>query len=165
MLIEMLVVIALLGFFGLLAAQLFSGTMTVVRTAPAAGDALARLDAVVERLRGDVWGAAALSVPDPCTLQISLADGQRITWKRPQPTDLARTVTGLEKDAPAQAWRGLRYRVSFVSAGAAAVVVHVVLMPDPARRGAPRADTVVAPAPDAQFVLVSQPLLSRRPEP
>ena len=78
---EMLFALALIGVASLLSSRLFTGAMSVIRTAPASHDYFAAIDRMSDRLRGDVWGATKIEVSDDHTLVLTCADQTSLRWE------------------------------------------------------------------------------------
>lgn len=77
---EMLVVIILLGAVGAILPRAFTGTMRVVREAPAASNAIVTNRAMLELLRRDVWGSSKTeAAADGHALRVVLAK-QQVEW-------------------------------------------------------------------------------------
>jgi hypothetical protein len=77
---EMLVVIILMGAVGVILPRAFTGTMRVVREAPAASNAIATSHAMLDTLRPDVWSAnETAAAADGQSLRISVA-GRQVNW-------------------------------------------------------------------------------------
>jgi hypothetical protein len=85
---EMLVVILLMGTIGVLMPRIFTGTMRIVREAPAASNAIATNHAVLDQLRHDAWAASEVRpAADGQSLTIAIA-GRQILWSvQPKQTD------------------------------------------------------------------------------
>jgi type II secretory pathway pseudopilin PulG len=85
---EMLVAILLLGAVGVLLPRIFTGTMRVVREAPAASNAIITNHAMLDQLRHDTWAASEIrAAADGQSLTIAIA-GREIRWSvQPKQTE------------------------------------------------------------------------------
>jgi type II secretory pathway pseudopilin PulG len=148
-LIELLIYLVLLSAFSLLAAELYTLTMNTSRDATRAQDSLGRLDVILDRLRADAWRAQAIRVVSDKQVEMTLSDGQTVTWTIAG-KDLTRSLAapGRPDNRPA-VWPNVRPALSFAQHGQALLVS--VASPDK--------------QPPAQFLFVSQTLLAGRLQP
>jgi type II secretory pathway pseudopilin PulG len=77
---EMLVVIGLVAFVGLVSMQLFRATLRVWKQSADEQAAQSRFDQAVGQLRRDVWSATSFQTPDAHTLEIHDAAGT-VHWE------------------------------------------------------------------------------------
>lgn len=146
-LVEMVFVVALIGFFTLLAAELFTATIAVPRKTGSAENTMLQLDSVLRRMRTDAWGAAAIEFDGDRAATLKRPDGTRILWRADDDGAISRQVEPAPATATAPAhWtvRGLRLAFAPADCGLA---VHAHM---PARHAR------------EEFLLVSQVQLLRR---
>ncbi len=86
-LVEMGVVVALLGTFGLIMAELFRSSMDVLIHTYAAPNAAARWDAVIDEMRQDVWRGRRVIVSSAQRMEVLQPDEHRIVWQIVAETD------------------------------------------------------------------------------
>jgi type II secretory pathway pseudopilin PulG len=77
---EILISLGLAVVFSLVAVQLLVMTMKLTSSAARSTEAAARLDAVLGRLRSDVWEASAVEA-DGTTAEVRFPDGSAVTWR------------------------------------------------------------------------------------
>lgn len=92
LLVDLLFVVALIGFFMLMAAELFSATIAVPRKAESAQNTMLQMDSVLRRMRGDVWAAVAVELDGDRTATLRRADGTQVTWRVGDDGGLSRLV-------------------------------------------------------------------------
>jgi type II secretory pathway component PulJ len=140
-LVEMVIVISILLFFGMISVRVMNLCLRVPRQAAQSQSAFERFDIAVNRLRQDVWAARSLRCPDETTLEIG-TEGPAVTWRVESDGALSRTVTDAGQPAPSvRRWEShqqMRFAVD----------------------GPTLNFTVVHDAESAQTVMVSQRLLA-----
>ena len=115
MLLEMIAALILLTAFALVASQLFTWSMRVVREAPPAEEQLLSFDSMVEALRADAWSAERVQVEDERTVRVG-----EVRWAVTDDGAVVRTARD-----ESRVWPGVGTRVRFV-ADDAGVVVRVL---------------------------------------
>ena len=80
-LIDMLLAIALLGVFMLLAFRLVRASVHTTEQTLRADDNAARFDRAIGTLRADVADSASIEMPQPALLRIHGPDSQTIEWR------------------------------------------------------------------------------------
>ncbi len=91
LMIEMLIIIALLPIFALLAGHLFVSIFKILQTSGKADEQAMRFDAAVAQLRQDISTAASTETPTPATLLIQEPNRETIQWQtNGPPTTLTR---------------------------------------------------------------------------
>jgi Tfp pilus assembly protein PilV len=80
-LFELMFVLLLLTLFSLGAIQLVGLSLKVPKQAGERHNQVLRFDAMVTRLREDVWSARSIVAPDERTLKLESDDSPAITWK------------------------------------------------------------------------------------
>jgi type II secretory pathway component PulJ len=146
---EMMLAISLLATFMAIGTKLLNTSLKLSRHTAEASDSAMRFDAVAERLRRDVWGAAALSTPDDRILKLTLSTDQSrtATWTIADDGSITRVSEGKasESDSPKQTWpggvvSGMRFSVSgnIVVLGNASGDRHVTFVSQVAKGAAGR---------------------------
>ena len=108
-LMEMLVVIVLLGVFGLVASRLTTASARSLRDTPRATDAANRLDATLRAIRRDAWSARRLDAAgDGAALSVVRPDGTTVEWRVTAGGDFARSddTAHYLSDEPPTTWPG-----------------------------------------------------------
>ena len=80
MLIELLGALAILGLFSLVATEVWYATMHITVESHDAPRVDRKRDAMIERLRADVWSSLELSVKNDHTLVLDGGGDRSITW-------------------------------------------------------------------------------------
>lgn len=114
---EMLVVIGLVAFVGLVSMQLFRATLRVWRQSADEQAAQARFDQAVGQLRRDVWSARSLQTPDAHSLEIQESAGT-VHWEADSTEGLSRKS---ERHADDRRWTRLG-KLSFEASGPTLIV-------------------------------------------
>ena len=96
MLIEILVALALLGVFALLATALFRGSMRATSEAPMRQDQMTRVAGLLDRIRDDAWRAGAMTVSGERTLVLDGGSDAEIRWEQPEHGVVTRSAAGEE---------------------------------------------------------------------
>jgi hypothetical protein len=119
---EILISLSLAVVFSLVAVQLLVMTMKVTSSAARSTEAAARLDAVLGRLRSDVWEAAAVEA-DGTSAEVRFADGSAVTWRVETDGLVTRTAHGATRrgDEDAESKAPATAPSTTASAGGAAV--------------------------------------------
>jgi type II secretory pathway pseudopilin PulG len=121
MLLEMLVAIALLTAFALIASRLFTWSMRITAEAPAAEQQILLFESWLDDVRRDVWSAVQVRATD----EFNLA-ADEVRWTIRDDGSVERSAGG-----ETRAWDGVGARVRF-EADESGVIVRVL-----DRRGAP----------------------------
>jgi len=79
-LLEILGLLVLLAVVALVSARIFRSVMQVISETPARQEAMMRLDAMTDALRGDVWAAKSVNAPDEQTAVIADPAGEQVRW-------------------------------------------------------------------------------------
>lgn len=90
---EIMISLGLAVVFSLVAVQLLVMTMKVTSSSARSTEAAARLDAVLGRLRSDVWEASAVEA-DGSTAEVRFPDGAAVTWLVDPDGSVVRTPHG-----------------------------------------------------------------------
>jgi type II secretory pathway pseudopilin PulG len=106
-LLAMLLVLVLLGIFGLVASEVFLSSMKWIQRSEASQTQAARFESLVRRLRADAWGAAEVQVVSASEVKLG-----NIVWKIIPDGSLNRSSS---KDG-AQHWPPLNAALAFASA-------------------------------------------------
>src|SRR4051794_16001051 len=78
---EMILVLGLLGVAGLLGSRLFTASMRVIGSAPAAQDQQVSMERMTQVLRRDVWSAKQINVPQAKVIELVQPDGASVRWQ------------------------------------------------------------------------------------
>jgi hypothetical protein len=98
-LVEMVIVISMLLFFGMISVHVTNLCLRIPREAAQSQSAFERFDIAVNRLRQDVWAARSLRCSDETTLEIG-TDGPAVTWHVESDGALSRTATEAGQPTP-----------------------------------------------------------------
>lgn len=90
-LLELIIVLGLVAFVTIVAANLFRATLRTWRESAATQAAQARFDQATGQLRRDLWSATAIDVPGPRTAVLQTPEG-RVQWDAIDPGGLARSA-------------------------------------------------------------------------
>ena len=116
MLLEMFVALILLTAFALVATQLFTWSMRILREAPQAQQEMTRFETMLDTLRADVWSAERIEVLDDQHLRLHLTDSGAVEWSLDRSTITRSGEAPVEasgdSNAP-QTWPNLRFTVRF----------------------------------------------------
>ena len=96
MLFELLIVIMLLGVFGLVASRAFVATMTLNHQVGVVHTQTMRFDAAMRAMRADVWGAPEMHARDG-RIAMRSSDGQAIEWSVERDGTIVRTGKDTER--------------------------------------------------------------------
>jgi prepilin-type N-terminal cleavage/methylation domain-containing protein len=108
---EILITLSLLVIFFATAGEVFRSTILLGKSSQDVCDTASQIDSALRQLRIDAWNARAISVPDPRSAQISLADGATITWQLDAQNSAVRTDAARH----AQQWNEISARWSFAA--------------------------------------------------
>jgi type II secretory pathway component PulJ len=104
MLINMLIVIALLGAFAVVADRVFRLSLLTCSKAAREQEESIRLEQAINTLRADVWGARNLEATGTSRLRITDARGRAVRWETQADGEVVRT----QGDDQQQRWSELR---------------------------------------------------------
>lgn len=94
LLLELLLILLLLGALALVAEELFRAAIFTERDSLNEQLHIREADALVTQLRRDIWSATRIGV-EPARLEITMPNGQIISWRAIQNTLLRTTNEGL----------------------------------------------------------------------
>jgi hypothetical protein len=89
--------LSLAAVFSLVAVQLLVMTMKVTSSSARSTEAAARLDAVLGRLRSDVWEASAVEADGATAAQLRFPDGSAASWRVDPDGSVVRTPHGTQR--------------------------------------------------------------------
>jgi prepilin-type N-terminal cleavage/methylation domain-containing protein len=109
---ELIVVIGLVAFAGLVSVRIFRATLHVWKESASEQAAQSRFDQAVGQLRRDLWSATSIDSPDASALEIRTPGGI-VHWKADQSAGLSRSG---DRPADGRHWSGLG-KLSFEAHG------------------------------------------------
>lgn len=134
----MLIVLGLLGVFGLIATEVSRSSLQASRLAQESQTRAIRFDGLIAQLRQDAWNARSISVT-PAAATLEQGGGGQVTWHWPDAQTLVRRFVPPAGPPSQQTWANLEAKLTFQARGPA---LRIAVQDGPMNRQ----DTLVLPS-------------------
>jgi prepilin-type N-terminal cleavage/methylation domain-containing protein len=126
---EILMTLSILVIFFGFSGEVFKSTVLLSSASQTVCDHASRIDFVLRLLRADVWNCRSMTLSDPRSLELLIADGTKVSWKIDPQNCVVRTdAAGHEErwDSIGAGWTFSTDKVSLAISDGSSAPIRVV---------------------------------------